>query len=109
MVIGEVIGVLLSRYRIARIFSRDHEFSHATVKCKLYKGWQPENVLLWRKGLPRVTELFDNLADCKFVTKAAVNAKGGEVYVLRQRPECIGKRGIIMCFVAEYLSNHARV
>ena len=26
-------------------------------------------------------ELFDNLADCKFVTKAAVNAKGGEAGV----------------------------
>ena len=105
----------MSRYRIAQIFSRDHEFSHATVKWKLYKGWQPENVLLWRisflplKGLPRVTELFDNLAYCKFVTKAAVNAKGGDVYVLRQRPECTGKRDMIMCFGAEYLANHARV
>ena len=31
------------------------------------------------------------------------------VYVLRQRPECTGKRGMIMCFGAEYLANHARV
>ena len=39
--------------------------------------------------IKRITELFDNLADCKFVTKAAVNAKGGEVYIFK--PECTEK------------------
>ena len=29
--------------------------------------------------ITRVMELFDKLADCVFVTKAPVNAKGGEV------------------------------
>lgn len=40
-----------------------------------------------------VMKLFDNLADYKFVTKAPVNAKGGEVYIFK--PHCPEKRGMI--------------
>ena len=43
--------------------------------------------------IERVKELFDNLKDYNFVTKAAVNAKGGEVYIFKQ--ECTEKQGVI--------------
>ena len=52
----------------------------------------------------RVLELFNKLADYKFVIKAPVNAKGGEVYVFK--PECPEKRGmqrIMFVFGTEYI------
>ena len=44
--------------------------------------------------IERVKELFGSLKDYNFVTKAAVNAKGGEVYIFR-KPECTEKQGVI--------------
>jgi len=52
--------------------------------------------------ITRVMELFDNLADYKFVTKAPVNAKGLEVYVFK--PNCPERYAKIMyVFGAEYI------
>ena len=58
--------------------------------------------------ITRVMELFDNLADYKFVTKAPVNAKG-EVYVLN----LIGQRSEVcknyVCLVQNILYSLTRV
>ena len=94
----------MSRYPISLVFSRDHDFSHVTPKRERMACRECAFVANQPLIIKRVTELFDNLADYKFVTKAAVNAKGGEVYIFK--PECTEKRGMIMCFVAEYLANH---
>ena len=78
-----VIGVLLSRYRIYLVLSRDHDFSHVTAKRERMACRECAFVANQPLIIKRVTELFDNLADYKFMTKAAVNATGGEVYIFK--------------------------
>ena len=76
-----VIGVLLSRYRIYLVLSRDHDFSHVTDNRERMACRECAFVANQPLIIKRVTELFDNLADYKFVTKAAVNREAGYDHV----------------------------